>query len=170
MSPVTLVVLLVAIERLGELLYAERNTRALRRRGAVEIGRNHYPLIVALHAAWLVALVALVPAATRPDPVILGLFVALQGLRLWVLASLGPYWTTRIVNLPGAPLVRRGPYRFLRHPNYVVVIAEIAILPLAFGAWGIALAFSIANGLLLTWRIRVEERALAPRRELTATP
>lgn len=170
MSIVILVVILVAVERLGELCYAERNTRALRRRGAIEIGRSHYPLIVLLHAAWLVAIFALIPPETRPDPLLLGLFVALQGVRLWVLASLGPYWTTRIVTLPDAPLIRRGPYRILRHPNYAVVVAEIAILPLAFGAWGIAVTFSLANALMLAWRIRVEEQALAPRRELAATP
>jgi methyltransferase len=88
----------------------------------------------------------------------------LQAARLWVLASLGRFWTTRIVILPGAPLVRRGPYRYLRHPNYLVVAAEIAVLPLVFGAWGIALVFSLLNLVLLIQRIRVEDAALAPRR------
>jgi len=87
----------------------------------------------------------------------------LQGLRVWVLATLGRYWTTRIITLPGAPLVRRGPYRWLRHPNYVVVAGEIAVLPLAFGAWQIAVVFSLANALVLWIRIRSEERALATR-------
>jgi methyltransferase len=81
-----------------------------------------------------------------------------------VVASLGPYWTTRIITLPDAPLVRRGPYRFLRHPNYVVVAAEIAVLPLVFGAWPIALVFSLLNAVMLAWRIRIEEQALASRR------
>ena len=105
----------------------------------------------------------LVPADTPPAWGWLGVFVVLQGLRLWVLASLGPLWTTRIITLPGAPLVRRGPYRFLRHPNYAVVVAEIAVLPLVFGAWRIALVFSLLNLALLAWRIRVEQQALAPR-------
>ncbi len=164
MSAVAITVALVAAERLGELALASRNLRALRRRGAVEHGRGHYPLIVALHALWLGALLVLVPAQTRPDPFLIGLFVALQFARVWTIASLGPWWTTRVMTVPGAALVRTGPYRFLRHPNYAVVIAEIAILPLAFGAWRIAVAFTFANLALLAWRITVEERALAPRR------
>ena len=91
-------------------------------------------------------------------------FIALQGVRLWVLASLGRYWTTRVITVSGAPLVRRGPYRFMRHPNYLVVIAEIAVLPLIFGAWQIAAIFSALNVALLAHRIRVEDAALAPRR------
>lgn len=158
-----LVVGLVALERLAELLLAARNTRRLKARGAVEHGRSHYPFIVALHAAWLAALLAVAGnAALRPLP--LALFAALQLLRLWVIASLGPYWTTRVLSLPAAPLVRRGPYRFLRHPNYWVVALEIPLLPLAFGAWRLALAFGLLNLAVLGWRIRVEETALAPRR------
>jgi methyltransferase len=166
LSLVAIIVALVAAERLGELAYAARNTRRLRRGGAIEHGRGHYPLLVALHVAWLGAILLLVPGDTRPNSYLLAVFVALQGLRLWVLASLGPYWTTRILSPPAAPLVRRGPYRWLRHPNYVVVVAEIAVLPLAFGAWRIALAFSAANAILLTWRIAIEEHALTPRRAL----
>ncbi|HXP30047.1 MAG TPA: isoprenylcysteine carboxylmethyltransferase family protein [Stellaceae bacterium] len=166
MSAVAIVVGAVAAERLAELIYAARNTRALRRQGAIEWGSGHYPLLVGLHAAWLAALLLLVPAATRPDPLLLILFVALEGLRLWTIASLGGFWTTRILSLPRAPLVRRGPYRFLRHPNYAIVVAEIAVLPLAFGAWRVALVFAAANLALLAWRVRIEERALRPRRAL----
>lgn len=164
MSAVIIVVVLVALQRLAELLYAARNTRRLRRRGAVEHGRSHYPLFVLLHGAWLVAILVAVPAGT---PIVwppLALFILLQLARLWIVATLGPYWTTRIITLPGAPLIRRGPYRFLRHPNYLVVIGEIALLPLAFGAWRIALVFSLLNLALLAWRRRVEDAALAPRR------
>jgi methyltransferase len=163
-SAVVLVVALVALQRLGELLYAARNARALRRRGAVEHGSGHYPLFVALHAAWLVAILLAVPPETPVAWLPLAGFCVLQGLRLWVVATLGPYWTTRIFTVPGAPLVRSGPYRLLRHPNYAVVIGEIALLPLAFGAWRIAILFSILNLALLVWRVRIEERALAPRR------
>jgi methyltransferase len=162
-SWVVIIVALVAVERIAELVRARHNTRALLARGAVEVGAGHYPLLVLLHGAWLVALLYAVPADRVPSWGWLGAFVLLQGLRLWVLASLGPYWTTRIITLPGAPLVRRGPYRFLRHPNYVVVAAEIAVLPLAFGAWRIALVFSALNLALLAWRIRIEQQALAPR-------
>ena len=166
MSPVAIAVALVAAERVGELVLSERHTPALLRQGAVEHGRRHYPAIVALHVLWLGSLLALVPAATRPDGTLAALYVALQGVRLWAIASLGPYWSTRVVTLPGAPLVKRGPYRFLRHPIYAVVVAEIALLPLAFGAWLLALAFSLANAALLVLRIRVEAQALAPRRAL----
>ena len=156
----------VALERLCELFYAERNTRALIARGAVEVGRAHYPLIVLLHAAWLVAILLALP---RP-PIIywipFALFLLLQAARLWVIATLGPYWTTRIITLKDAPLVRRGPYRFMRHPNYAVVIGEIAVFPLVFGEIWIAVAFSAANALMLWWRIRQEDAALASRREL----
>jgi methyltransferase len=162
-SGVAVIVALVAAERIAELIRARRNTRALLARGAIEVGAGHYPLLVLLHGAWLAALLYFVPADRAPSWSWLGVFVLLQGLRLWVLASLGLYWTTRIITLPGAPLVRRGPYRFLRHPNYVVVVAEIAVLPLTFGAWRIALVFSALNLALLAWRIRVEQQALAPR-------
>ncbi|HKF70651.1 MAG TPA: isoprenylcysteine carboxylmethyltransferase family protein [Stellaceae bacterium] len=166
MNPIAAgVVALVALVRLVELWYARRNTRALLDAGGVEVGGSHYPLIVALHAAWLVAILLTVPPGAAVSVPLLILFGFLQGLRAWVLLSLGRYWTTRVITLPGAPLVRRGPYRFLRHPNYLVVAAEIAVLPLAFGAWGVAIAFSALNGALLVWRISVEDRALAPRRE-----
>jgi methyltransferase len=160
-SWVPLVVGLVALQRLAELIHAARNTRRLLARGAVEHGRRHYPLFALLHGSWLAAILLAVPWTTRPDPVLLGAFLLLQPLRLWVLLTLGERWTTRVIVLPGAPLVRRGPYRLLRHPNYAVVCAEIALLPLAFGAWRIALTFSILNAALLAWRIRVENAALA---------
>jgi methyltransferase len=163
-SAVRLLLALVALQRLGELLYAARNTQALRRRGAVEFGRWHYPLLVALHAAWLATQFLVVPHDAPLHLVPLAFFLLLQGLRLWIVASLGPYWTTRIISLPDAPLVRRGPYAFLRHPNYALVAIEIPLLPLAFGAWRIAVGFGLLNLLMLAWRIRIEEQALAPRR------
>jgi methyltransferase len=104
-----------------------------------------------------------VPAATSPDWLLLGVFALLQLGRIWVIASLGGYWTTRIINLPDAPLVRTGPYRYVRHPNYLLVIAEIAALPLAFGAAAIAAIFSALNLVLIARRIRIENRVLAPR-------
>src|SRR6185437_5221404 len=159
----------VAVARLAELVYATRNTRALLAQGGVEIGRNHYVMIVLLHALWLASLWIFVPADAAISWPWLAVFVILQGLRVWVIASLGRFWTTRIVTLPGAPLVRRGPYRFVRHPNYLVVAGEILVLPLVFGAWRIALVFTLLNLAILAWRIRVEEQALAPRRAVHGT-
>jgi methyltransferase len=167
MSPIAVAVTLVAAQRIAELAWSQHNLRALRLSGAVEHGRAHYPLIVALHAAWLAALVLFVSPETWPDPALVALYAALQLVRLWAIVSLGRYWTTRVVTVPGAPLTRRGPYRWLRHPIYAVVVAEIALLPLAFGAWRIALAFSLANLMLLARRIHVEARAIAPRRAIT---
>ncbi len=156
-----IVTLLVALQRLAELGYARRNARRLLAAGGVEHGAGHYPLFVALHGAWLAALFVLVPAEAPADWGLLGLYGLLQLGRLWVIASLGGRWTTRVIAVPGAPLVTRGPYRLLRHPNYLVVALEIPVLPLAFGAWQIALGFGLANLALLAWRIRVEEQALA---------
>jgi methyltransferase len=156
-----IVLLLVAAQRLGELAYARRNTKRLMAAGGVEHGARHYPLIVVLHGGWLAALFALVPPDAPPDWRLLGGYGLLQLARVWIVASLGDRWTTRVIALPGASRVRRGPYRFLRHPNYLVVAVEIPLLPLAFGAWQIAFGFGLANLALLAHRIRVEERALA---------
>src|SRR5687768_4532354 len=127
----SIILVLVTLQRLAELLIANRNTKALLARGAYEIAPGHYPLIVAVHALWLASLWWLAPG--RPVSwLLIGLFLLLQIGRLWVLATLGRRWTTRIIVLPGAPLVERGPYRIVRHPNYLVVAGEIAVLPLAF--------------------------------------
>ena len=162
-----IILALVVLQRLAELVYAERNTAALKARGAVEIGRAHYPLIVLLHAAWLVAVAVMLPKDAPIDWPLIAVFAVLQGLRVWVLATLGPYWTTRIITLKDAPLVRRGPYRFVRHPNYLVVSAEILVLPLAFGEWTVACVFTVLNAAMLAWRIRQENQALLPRRTLS---
>ena len=164
MSWLALVLALVALQRAAELVLAQRNTKRLLARGAREVGAEHYPLFILLHASWLAAIALTTPWTREPSWPLLGVFAALQLVRLWVIAALGPYWTTRIITLDGAPLVRRGPYRFLRHPNYWVVAAEIAVLPLAFGAWPVALAWTILNALLLRLRIRAEDAALQARR------
>ena len=164
MSVLWIVLTLVALQRGVELIYSTRNTRRLLSRGGVETGAVQYPFIVLLHAAWLASMAILIPASTPPNWWLLGVYALLQPVRLWTIATLGPYWTTRIISVPNAPLVQRGPYRFIRHPNYVVVCAEIAVLPLAFGSVEIAIVFSILNASLLSWRIRVEERTLGSRR------
>ena len=160
------IIALVILQRAGELVLANRNTQRLKAQGAVEIGAGHYRIIILLHMAWLMAVLWLIPA---PVVIYWGwilVFLALQALRVWVIASLGPYWTTRIISLPGVPLVKRGPYRYVRHPNYLVVAGEILALPMAFGEIWVAIGFSIVNAAVLYWRIREEETGLAPRREL----
>lgn len=150
---------LVTLERLLELWLANRNTKHLLAQGAREHAPEHYPLIVALHVLWLASLWWLAPE--RPiDGFWLGLFILIEIGRIWVLATLGGRWTTRIIVLPDSPLVGRGPYRWLNHPNYAVVVAEIAVLPLVFGLWRVALIFSMINAILLAVRIRAENRAL----------
>ena len=157
---------LVLLQRVVELVWAHRNTAQLRQMGGVEVDAVGYPYFVLLHAGWLVSLALFVPAAAQPVWLLLALFALLQLGRLWVISSLGQYWTTRILTLPGAPLVQTGPFRWFRHPNYLVVIAEIAVLPLAFGAVAIAALFSAVNLMLIVRRIRIEESVLAPRRGL----
>jgi methyltransferase len=150
---------LVTLQRLGELWLSRRNTRRLVDQGAREHAPEHYPLIVAVHVLWLANLWWL--ALSRPiDGFWLALFVLIELARIWVLGTLGPRWTTRIIIVPDAPLVRRGPYRFVNHPNYWVVIGEIAVLPLVFGLWKVALVFTLLNAAVLAIRIRKENEAL----------
>jgi methyltransferase len=168
MSFAAIILALVTLQRLGELVLAQANTKRLMARGAIEVGAGHYPLIVALHAAWLLALWIYGPGQPVNLP-LLAVFVLLQALRVWVLATLGSRWTTRIVVLPGEPLVASGPYRFIAHPNYVVVIGEIAVLPLALHLPVLALIFSALNAIVLIIRIRTEARALDERTIRTAS-
>ena len=154
-----LILTLVTAERIGELRLAARNTHRLLAAGAHEAAAGHYGLIVGLHALWLGGMWILAWGRPVSWP-FLALFLLLQVLRAWVLISLGPRWTTRIIVVPGEPLVTRGPYRFFRHPNYLVVIGEIATLPLVFGLLWYAILFSILNLGVLWIRIRAEERAL----------
>ena len=149
----------VTLQRLVELPIAQANTRRLLAQGAHEVGGGHYPFIVALHAAWLITLWWLAPGRPIHIPFLL-LFLLIEAGRIWVLRTLGPRWTTRIIVVPGEKLVAAGPYRFVRHPNYLVVVGEIAVLPLVFGLWDIAIIFSALNAAILTVRIRAENRAL----------
>jgi methyltransferase len=158
-----LILALVTLQRLGELVLAERNTRRLLAHGAHEVGRRHYPFVVAVHAGWLVTLWLLAPGP--PIHVLpLILYLVLQVARVWVIAALGKRWTTRIIILPGEPLVGHGPYRWLDHPNYLIVVGEIAVLPLVFGLPVVAAFFSALNAVVLWIRIREEDEALAPHR------
>ena len=150
----------VTLQRLVEMQLAESHSRKLLADGAVEHGRGHYAFIVGLHATWLAALWWWAPGRQISIPFLI-LFAILQAGRVWVIRSLGERWTTRIIVKPGAPLIRRGPYRFVNHPNYMIVTAEIAVLPLVFGLWTIAIVFSVLNALVLAVRIRAENHALA---------
>ena len=155
------VLVFVTLQRVGELLYARRNESRLRKRGAIEHGPQHYWAIVALHGAWLAGLWLLAPR--QPINLLwLTIFIGLQGLRFWVLASLKDRWTTRIIVLPGAPLIKTGLYRLMPHPNYAIVAGEIFSLPMAFGLHAYAVLFSLINAGVLTIRIRAENRALRP--------
>jgi methyltransferase len=149
----------VTLQRLAELLLSQRNTKKLLARGGHEVSPGHYPFLVLLHAAWLAVLWFLGPGPPI-EPVPLAIFLLLQLARIWVIATLGDRWTTRIIILPGEPLVRSGPYRWFDHPNYMIVIGEFAVLPLVFGLPMVAIVFSIFNGLMLWVRIGCENRAL----------
>nr|WP_157342979.1 isoprenylcysteine carboxylmethyltransferase family protein [Bradyrhizobium pachyrhizi] len=148
------------MQRLGELVLSRRNTERLLARGAVEVGANHYPFIVLVHAGWLTAL-WIWGRDQDVNLAALAGFLLLQGLRIWILVALGPRWTTRIVVLPGAPPVASGPYRYLPHPNYAVVVGEIALLPLTLHLPRLALMFTLLNLAVLAVRIRIENRALS---------
>ncbi len=152
-------------ERVVELAISRRNARAAFARGGVEVGQAHYRVMAALHTSFLLCCALEVVVLRRPFPgapgwAALAGALASQGLRYWAIAALGARWNTRVIFVPGEPPVRSGPYRWVRHPNYVAVIAEIALVPLIHGAWMTALAYSIANAALLWVRIRAEERAL----------
>jgi methyltransferase len=163
-TPAEFILALVTLQRAGELVLSRYNTHRLLARGALEIAPGHYPLIVAVHVAWLISL--WVFGHDRPVNVLALLFyLVLQGFRLWVMRTLGSRWTTRIIVLPERPLVSAGPYRFLSHPNYAVVAAEIAVLPLVLGLPLLAAVFTILNAAVLAIRIRAESHALAASRE-----
>ena len=159
MSVATIILALVTLQRLGELVLARRNTERLKARGAIEFDSKHYPLIVLVHTAWLATL-WIMGRDQDVNPWLLAGFVLLQGIRLWVLATLGSRWTTRIIILPGEPLIASGPYRYFPHPNYAVVVGEIALLPLALHLPLVAVVFTLLNAVVLVIRIRAETRAL----------
>lgn len=154
-----LILLLVTLERLAELPWAAANTRRLLAAGGREVAPGHFPLIVATHVAWLATLWWWAPTRSVSLP-LLTLYVLVEIGRIWVLATLGRRWTTRIIIVAGETLVARGPYRLVSHPNYVIVALEIAILPLVFGLWQLALLFSLLNAAVLAIRIRAENQAL----------
>ena len=154
----------IVIQRLSELVIAKRNTQRLLARGAYEVGAAHYPVMVAMHSAWLGCMIVF----GYNQPVAagwLGAYALLQVLRVWILASLGGRWTTRVIILE-EPLVVRGPFKYVSHPNYMLVVAEIIVAPMVLGLVWVALLFTVLNAAMLWVRIGVEERALAPLRTM----
>ncbi len=166
MSFAELILALVTLQRAGELVVSRRNTRKLMARGGVELAPGHYPLVVAMHAAWLLSLWVF-GRHQQVNAIALTAYLVLQGFRFWVLRTLGSRWTTRIIVVPGEPLVSAGPYRYLSHPNYAVVAAEIAVLPLVLYLPWVAAVFTVLNAAVLAIRIRAENRALAGSRPTT---
>jgi methyltransferase len=165
-----LAALLILAQRGLEELYSRHNTRRLLRSGACEAGRDFYLIVATTHLCWIAALALLVPPHTQACAPLIAAYLALQALRYWVITTLGRYWTHRILTLPGAPIVTRGPYRLLRHPNYAVTLAETLLLPLAFGQVALGLIFAAMWGAVLQHKIRLEDRALAARRALAGSP
>jgi methyltransferase len=159
-----LAALLVLCQRGLEELHSRRNTRRLLQQGAHEAGRDFYPVVAVTHLAWIAGLAFLIPPDAPIFVAPLVAFLALQVARYWIIATLGRYWTHRIITLPAAPIVTRGPYRHLRHPNYAVTLAETLLLPLAFGQVALALVFTAVWGSVLLYKIRLEDAALAARR------
>lgn len=167
MSWLYLILAAVAVQRLAEMIQADRNTKRLLARGAIEVAPYQHPFFVLFHAGWLVAMLVFISSSTAPNWWLIAAYALVECGRVWTITTLGPYWTTRIITVPNEPLVRRGPYRFMKHPNYLIVTAEIALLPLAFGAWAIALVATIVNAALLIWRIGAENQAIKNRRALS---
>lgn len=158
-----LFLIFIVVQRLSELAISKANTKRLLERGAYEVGANHYPAMVAMHSAWIVCLVVF--GYTQPISMFwLVLFAILQAFRVWILASLGSRWTTRIIILE-EPLVVRGPFKFIRHPNYTLVVAEIIVAPMVLGLWWVAALFTVLNAAMLYVRIGAEEKALSPLRQ-----
>lgn len=160
--------IIVVIQRLVELAVAKRNEKWMRSQGAIEVGASHYKWMVLMHSAFFISLLAEVLVFNRPLPslwgLLLAIFLLMQVLRVWCLSSLGRFWNTKILILPGANVQKRGPYQWIRHPNYVIVTTELLVLPLLFGAYFTAGLFFVLNIWMLSVRIPAEERAL---RELT---
>ena len=167
-GPPQIAAILVLAQRGLEELYSQRNTRRLLAEGAHESGRDYYPVVAVTHLAWIASILLLIPPhAAIVWPVAI-LFLLLQPVRYWIIATLGRFWTHRIITLDGAPIVASGPYRFVRHPNYVVTVAETFLLPLAFGAWAPALIMTAVWTAVLAYKIRVEDEANAARRAGTS--
>jgi methyltransferase len=157
--------ILLLLQRVLEEVYSQSNTKQLLAEGAHEAGAQYYPVVAATHLGWIASLFLLVSPNANVSWPLLVLFGMLQIARYWIIGSLGRYWTHRIITLPDAPVVNRGPYKYIRHPNYVVTLLETFLLPLAFGAWGLALIMTAIWAAVLHYKILLEDAALASRRD-----
>lgn len=159
---------LIIFQRITELVIARKNEAWMKKQGAMEFGQGHYPAMVAIHTAFFLFFIAEVTLLNKQLsdywPVLLALFLFAQGMRIWALASLGRFWNTKIIILPGAKVIKRGPYKIIKHPNYLIVTIEILVIPLMFNAYITMALFTLLNILILSIRIPAEERAL---KELT---
>ncbi|MFN0264351.1 isoprenylcysteine carboxylmethyltransferase family protein [Tepidamorphus sp. 3E244] len=162
--------LLVLAQRGLEELHSARNTRRLKAEGAREAGADYYPVVAATHLGWIAAIFLLIPATATVQPVLAAVYLLLQGVRCWVIGTLGRFWTHRIYTLDAAPIERRGPYAHIRHPNYWVTNCETALLPLVFGAVWVALIFTAIWVAVIRYKIVLEDAALAERRAAAAAP
>lgn len=165
LGPAQIAALLLLAQRGAEEVYSQFNTRKLVARGAVEAGRDFYPVVAVTHLAWIAAIFLLIPVPAPISMPLLGVYLLLQIARYWVIGTLGPYWTHRIFTLPSAPIVRRGPYKWLRHPNYAVTIAETLLLPGVFGAWALGLIMTTVWIAVIRYKIGLEDAVLAERRD-----
>ena len=163
-GPAQLFALALLIQRGFEEIHSQRNTRRLLNEGASEAGASYYPVVAVTHLSWIAAVFLLVPVGAKMSVPLLGFFLALQVARYWIIFSLGQYWTHRIISQPAAPIVRNGPYRFLRHPNYLVTFLETILVPAIFGAWAVGLLFGVIWGVVLVYKIKLEDEALDARR------
>lgn len=162
-----IIAVLVLCQRGAEELYSARNTRALVAAGAKEAGRSYYPVVATTHLAWIASLFFLIPATATASYILAAAYILLQGVRYWVIASLGRFWTHRIFTLKDAPITRRGPYRYFRHPNYAVTIAETFLLPAVFGALALGIIMCAVWTAVLAYKIELEDEALSARRALS---
>jgi methyltransferase len=167
-GPPQIAALLVLAQRGLEELHSARNTRALLAAGAKEAGADYYPVVAVTHLAWIAAIFLLLPADTAISFPLLAAYLLLQVARYWIIGTLGRYWTHRIITLESAPVVRRGPYRYIAHPNYVVTIAETFLLPAVFGSWALGLVMGAVWWVVLAYKIRLENHALAARKSVTS--
>jgi methyltransferase len=162
-----IIAVLVLCQRGAEELYSARNTRALIAAGAKEAGRSYYPVVATTHLAWIAGLFFLIPASATASYMLAAIYILLQGVRYWVIASLGRFWTHRIFTLKDAPITRRGPYRYFRHPNYAVTMAETFLLPAVFGALALGFIMGAVWTAVLAYKIELEDEALSARRALS---